>query len=424
MGRWLLVWLHRWVGLLMTVFLILVGLTGSLLAFKTDLERLICPQIYATPKPGVPRLDLATLAELIEPRVPHGQLVTVDLMEPDQALLVFEPRTDPVTRKPYELGFVQMFVDPWTGRELGRRRPGDFSQGRMNIMPFVYDLHVSLLLGAAGVRTLGIVALLWTIDSFVGFYLTLPASSGSFWRRWKPAWLIKWKASAFRLNFDLHRAGGLWVWAALFVFAWSSVMLNWRSLYDPLTHAALDYQPWYEHYTPSTPSSNDPPRLGFRDAVATGNRLMAEQARKFGFTVGPVVMMYWMSGDYFYFAKSSRDIRDKESFTMLMFNANTGAFRYLDLPTGQHSGNTVSSWLYALHMADVFGLPYRVFVCVLGLLITMLSVTGVYIWWKKRRARLHHRARLRPDRSHPASIGTTAGSASTSTKGLPFGDQR
>ena len=67
--------------------------------------------------------------------------------------------------------------------------------------------------------------------------------------------------------------------------------------------------------------------------------------------------------------------------------ADTGALISLDLPVGEHSGNTVTAWLRALHMADVFGLPYRIFVCVLGLVITMLSVTGVYIWSKKREAR-------------------------------------
>jgi uncharacterized iron-regulated membrane protein len=36
-------------------------------------------------------------------------------------------------------------------------------------------------------------------------------------------------------------------------------------------------------------------------------------------------------------------------------------------------------------MANVFGLPYRLFVCFLGLVIVMLSVTGVVIWSKKRR---------------------------------------
>lgn len=399
MTRLFFVWLHRWVGLLMTVFLVLVGLTGSLLAFKGDLERLMCPQIYGRPVPGRSRLDIATIAEQVAPRVLNGQLVTIDLMDPDQALLAFDPRIDPATKKPYELGFGQMFVDPWTGQELGRRRFGDLSQGRINLMPFIWEFHITLLLGAAGAWVLGIVALLWTLDSFVGFYLTLPTVRRGFLGRWKVAWLIKRNASAFRLNFDLHRAGGLWVWLALLVFAWSSVMLNLRPLYDRVTQAALNYQPWYAHYAPSAPASNDPPRLDFRAAVATGDRLMAEQAKRYGFTVGPAVMVYRGSGDYFYFARSSRDIRDKAALTMLIFDGNSGALKLLDLPTGQYSGNTISSWLYGLHMGDVFGLPYRIFVCVLGLVITMLSVTGIYIWWKKLRARRHARSKASTRRS-------------------------
>ena len=38
-------------------------------------------------------------------------------------------------------------------------------------------------------------------------------------------------------------------------------------------------------------------------------------------------------------------------------------------------------------MGNVFGMPYRIFVCALGLVIVLLSVTGVVIWLKKRRAR-------------------------------------
>jgi uncharacterized iron-regulated membrane protein len=36
-------------------------------------------------------------------------------------------------------------------------------------------------------------------------------------------------------------------------------------------------------------------------------------------------------------------------------------------------------------MAKIWGLPYKIFVCFMGLVITMLSVTGVYIWGKKHR---------------------------------------
>jgi len=395
MVRQIFVFIHRWAGLAMTVFLILVGLTGSMLAFKTDLERLVCPRIYATPRLGVPPLDMATLAERANARVPHGEVVAVGIEEPDQTLVVFDPREDPATGKPYELGFIQMFVDPWTGEELGRRRPGDLSEGLINLMPFVWGFHITLELGGWGAWILGVVALVWTIDCFVGFYLTLPVSTGQFWRRWKPAWLVKWRAGAYRLNFDLHRAGGLWVWAMLLIFAWSSVMLNLPAVYEPVTRAVLDYQPLQGHGNASSPL---PPRLDFRAAVSTGERLMAEQAKKNGFSVERPIMFYRIGKVYSYFVKSSRDIRDKGGLTCINFDGDTGELISLELPTGKHSGNTVTNWLRALHMADVFGLPYRIFVCVLGLLITMLSVTGVYIWWKKRKARVHRRFRSIPKR--------------------------
>ena len=87
---------------------------------------------------------------------------------------------------------------------------------------------------------------------------------------------------------------------------------------------------------------------------------------------------------------------------MINFDADTGELISFEAPTGEHSGNTVTNWLRALHMADVFGLPYRIFVCVLGLIITMLSVTGVYIWWKKRCARV--KSRRVPVGASPARV--------------------
>ena len=57
-------------------------------------------------------------------------------------------------------------------------------------------------------------------------------------------------------------------------------------------------------------------------------------------------------------------------------------------------------WLVWLHTARVFGLPMQTFVCVMGLVITALSVTGVVIWWRKHRS-MHHR---RERRAHTPSL--------------------
>ena len=83
---------------------------------------------------------------------------------------------------------------------------------------------------------------------------------------------------------------------------------------------------------------------------------------------------------------------------MVWFDGVTGEFKRLDMPTGVRTGNTIESWLYALHMDRIFGLPFQIFTFVLGLLLTMLGVTGLYMWWKKRRARKIGTARKRLQR--------------------------
>jgi len=385
-----LVFLHRWAGLGMTIFLIVVGLTGALLAFRTALERLINPQLFAAARPGQTPLDLATLAERAEARVPQMR-VGYFVVERDQAVLACVPRKDPATGKPYQLNFNHIFLNPYTGEELGRRLDGKLSQGRINLMPFIYDLHATLTMGSTGGLILGTVALIWTLDSFVGFYLTLPRNRGPFWRRWKYAWQVKWRAATFRVNFDLHRAGGLWSWLLIFVFAWSSVMLALQQVYVPVTKAVFDYRSDEEVMNSVLLSQPiDSPKLDWRAAQQAGERLIAEQAALHHFTITrPYGMAYIAEfGVYTYAVRSSIDVRGHGWDTSVWVDGNTGALRDVGLPSGQHSGNTVSVWLWGLHYGDIRDfVPYRILVCIFGFVLVMLSVTGVYIWWKKRKGR-------------------------------------
>ncbi|WP_347257381.1 PepSY-associated TM helix domain-containing protein [Methylocaldum sp.] len=277
-------------------------------------------------------------------------------------------------------------------------------------MNFVYKLHFALAMdGMNGIWILGICALVWTLDCFVAFYLTLPQrrrsrarhpalwpeeeGCRSWWQRWKPAWKIRWRTGGYKLNFDLHRAGGLWLWAALLVFAWSSVYMNLpETVYTWAMRAALEFKaPWTELSVRAEPLQN--PGLDWRQAQAAGERLMEQQAMLHGFAIEhPVALRLDRErGVYVYQVRSSRDIQAKGGLTQVFFDADSGELRLLLLPTGQYAGNTVTTWLFALHKAAVFGLPYRIFVCLLGLAIVMLSVTGVVIWLRKRRARRRRR---------------------------------
>ncbi|MGJ0454619.1 MAG: PepSY-associated TM helix domain-containing protein [Methylocystis sp.] len=390
MTRALWVWLHRWAGLVMAGFLILVGLTGSLLAFWGELNHWLTPDLYPTPRAGV-ELDAAALARRAEALVPQARTNTVYLGYPGSAQIGMEARPG---APPLDFGFIHL--DPISGKELGRATWGGLPHSLNDVMPFVYSLHMYLAMSGVGDWILGIVALIWTIDCFVAFYLTLPLSSRtngrSYFARWKPAWLVKIRGSFYRVNFDLHRAGGLWLWALLLVFAWSSVLFTLPGFYTRATQLIFDYEQsvWARPNEKEQPKDREP--IGWEDAQANAVRLMGEQAREHGFTVERPLALYIVrdKGLYEYRVRSSRDIGDKYGQTSVWFDAWSGELRNLELPTGLHTGNTITTWLIELHTANLFGMPYRIFVCVLGLVITMLSITGVYIWWKKRRARRAH----------------------------------
>ncbi|MGX2039718.1 PepSY domain-containing protein [Methylocaldum sp. MU1018] len=150
------------------------------------------------------------------------------------------------------------------------------------------------------------------------------------------------------------------------------------TVYTWAMRAVTDFQaPWTELTPRDEPLQN--PRLGWLEAQAVGERLMDQQAALHGFAVErPVALrLDRRRGVYEYSVRSSRDIQDKRGMTRVFFDADTGELKLLLMPTGQYAGNTVTSWLFALHEANVFGLPYRIIVCLLGLAIVMLSVTGI-----------------------------------------------
>ncbi|MDD1621319.1 MAG: PepSY domain-containing protein [Methylococcaceae bacterium] len=411
---WVLI--HRYAGLAMTGFLIIVGLTGSLLAFYAELERAVNPRLHVEANGRVP-LDMIALLESAERLAPEARADSVWL-DTTAVQVSVSPRPNPSTGKPYELDYTQLILDPYTGEELGRRTWGAISQGMINLMPFVYKLHYALALDEWGGWILGITALVWTLDCFVGFYLTLPAVKRSphpnplpegegnsfiartiprrsFWQRWRPAWLIKWRGSSYRINFDLHRAGGLWLWAMLLIFAWSSVYMNLGdTVYKTVMQSVSEFhQPWTEIADLDKPLEN--PAISWREAYRIGNEAMVRASAEKGFNVEAPAAM-WINrgkGFYVYSVRSSADIQDKSGQTRLVIDASSGEAKFLLLPSGQYNGNTVTTWLIALHMGNVFGMPYRIFVCLLGMAIVMLSVTGVIIWLKKRKARSLHDAR-------------------------------
>lgn len=392
---------HRYVGLVLASFLIISGLTGSVLVWYYELDAMANPWMSVVERTDVKALDPLQIHAMAAQRLNDALINKVSFYrEPQKAWVIsLSPRIQPNGEK-HTLDYDEVYIDPYTGSILGQRRWGDISQGHTNLIPFIYRLHSQLALGTVGTWIFGIIALLWCLDCFVGAYLTFPAkaknqistftvgSKRRWLNRWSKSWKIRQNSNVYKLNYDLHRAGSLWIWAMLFVFAWSGVGLNLQGIYDPVMSSAFSMQK-IEKQFPSLKNSQLTPTIGWAEAESIGEVLMRNEASNNNFKVIYPQSLIYLSQKalYQYRVKSTLDITDTYGNTTLYFDANTGKFRGLYYPTSKATGDTITSWLYALHMAAIWALPYKIFVSVIGLAIVMLSVTGVFIWWKKRNAR-------------------------------------
>jgi len=404
--------LHRWIGLATAAFLFVAGATGAVISWDHELDDWLNPDLTHANSSGPtrPSLELAAEAEARDPRAwaTYIPLAT----EPGKSLTLFvEPRVNPETGRLYDLGYNQVFLDPVTGAELGRREWGRaWPITTETLVSFLYKLHYSLHIPTLwandrlGYWLMGAVALLWTLDCFVGLYLTLPPRRArrvdqapavqrqlarGFLSRWAPAWKIKNFGSAYRINFDIHRAFGLWTWTLLLVLAFTAVSLNlYREIFYPLMSIISRVTPTpFDERALAPPDVPIAPRIPMAEAIALGQ---AEAGRR-GWAEPP--------GAVFYAARYG--IYNLRFFRAGNEHGAAGvgpAELYLDGADGRLLGHR-QPWKgtaadifvqaqFPLHSGRILGLPGRILISAMGLVIAALSVTGVIIWWKKRAARL------------------------------------
>ena len=382
---------HRWAGLTITLVLLVAGSTGTLLAFRDDINGVAAPAFSTAVPPveGARMIDPLRLRELAEARSGERIAYVPLAQEPGKPVIFSVERGSDETKDPgYELS-----MNPYTGQEQARRVWGAISEGWHNLMPFILRLHFDLALGPWMGWVFGIAALIWTLDCFVGAYVTLPVrqkgprpATSSWWARWRPAWTVRRKTKAYKLNMDLHRAGGLWLWALLFVFAWSSVGLNLGSVHSPVMRALFAFRE--EVNIPELAVPAPVPAAAWSGALARGRALMSDELRSRGFTLRAEGGLYHdaATGAFHYSVRSSAD--GEYPNTAVTFSARDGRALAFRSTADERAGDFITRWMVDLHLAGVWGRTWDIIVAVVGIGVVTLSITGVVIWWKKRKARV------------------------------------
>jgi uncharacterized iron-regulated membrane protein len=383
--RWLLVLLHRYVGLSIAGFLVIVSLTGAILTFEPELDAALNPELFAAPHRNQPRLHLDELIVRVE-RADLRLDVRAALLpqRADESVMMRVVARDGAS----PLSFDQVFVDPATGAMLGRRLWGECCFTRPQLIPALYRLHMSLFIpGRAGTLLMGGVALAWLFDSFVGLALAWPRGKRPR-RAWLQALTFKRGAKRFRALFDLHRLLGLWPWPLLIMSAVTSISLNLRhEVFEPVVELFSPLKPnvFEEPARPTMPS-----KLSFDDA---GIRALKGASSAF---VAPSVVYIQHVPDLGVYsvgiAERGGNARNGLGPSWYYIDHASGAIRDRNVIGAGSNGDVFLQAQLPLHNGRIAGDIGRILMAFFGIAVAGLSLSGVYLWWRKRLARsLHHR---------------------------------
>ncbi|NJL43592.1 MAG: PepSY domain-containing protein [Pseudanabaena sp. SU_2_4] len=158
--------LHRYIGIVVGLILIVVGLTGSLLVFSTEIEQFMVAQKFGSVTPQEQRVSVDEVLAMAKTAIANrpelkvtGLVPPKDVTSPWQARAFGEPDS-----------FAQVFVNPYTGALMG------VLDGKANIMQTILKLHYKLLAGDIGLKIAGIAGLLMFVLGVTGLML---------WPGWK-----------------------------------------------------------------------------------------------------------------------------------------------------------------------------------------------------------------------------------------------
>jgi len=378
-----MVTMHRYVGLILAPLLVVIGLTGSISVFRTELDHLLNPDLWITHSADR-QLPLPFIIETIARTHPDQPLVAIEYRPAPGGTLhayLAPARTLAGLPKPDEI-----FLDPGDAHELGGRVAEGCCLNRRLLMPFIYRLHYSLAAGSTGLWIVGVTALIWALDCVNGFLLTLPPVTPpwkrKFWTGWKPAWQIARPRNMLRLFFDLHRAFGLWLWLILFGMAISGVALALGpQLFQPVIRTFFPVAAM----TPEIPCPSGAHALGLEESEA----LVRTHAREHGWDARPAAVMLTHNPEraLFYLFSNTGEIPSGFGSPLITIALDTGAIVQTTIPPEGKLGDLILQFQDPFHSGRLAGMAGRILVCLSGIVTALLSVTGVLIWERKRRAR-------------------------------------
>ncbi len=347
---------HLWIGIILTLYMILIGVTGSILVFRPELERLCGLKPWQNIRTNKPLADIAAVVENLRTAYPSSRIVSVEAPTDEEATFVsiLERR-----------GRIKVASGPADGKVLG-----EFPRKR-NWLDVVQELHESLFLHRTGRMLNGAGAACLLLLNATGLVIWWPGI-----RNWKRALKVDFRRHWRRINFDLHSSVGFWTILIASFWAVSGVYFGWpRQIFL-----------FVNSFSPVITAR--PPAIGVAPETAAPEPGLSSLVAR-AYTIDPGTTLGGIAFPY------SR----RAPLGILMRRGNSVGREYVDtVYFNPYTGEYISTWRYGvnqslgdwiiwsqvpLHFGTYWGLGVKIIWCAAGLAIPLLAITGVLMYWNR-----------------------------------------
>ena len=358
---------HLWIGIVLTLYMILIGVSGSILVFRPELERLGGLKPWQNTRTQQPYAGLAVVVKNLRAAYPRSRIVSVEVPTPDDAtfIAILDGR-----------GRIKVACGPKDGEVLG-----EFPR-KSNWLDVVQELHESLFLHHTGRMLNGYGGACLLLLNVTGLVIWWPGL-----RNWRRALKVDFRRNWRRVNFDLHSSVGFWTILIATIWAVSGIYFGWPRQFFLFVNS---FSPIV---TARPPAVSVAPQSTFPQ-LDIGSLVARARAIDPGTTLDGIAFPYSRRAPLGILMRRGHSV-GREYVDTVYFNPYTGDY----ISTWRYGVNqSLGDWIVwsqvPLHFGTYWGLGVKILWCAAGLAIPLLAVTGLLMYWNRwlRRKWKHWRA--------------------------------
>lgn len=349
--RRLILRLHLIIALVGGLFIVTLGLTGSIMAFEPELSRLQHWRFtHVTPR-GTP-LTLEEIGNALRRAAPNRDIHGYFLSDrPDHSYQVLSDDQ-------------LVYVDQYSGQVLGT------ADRRMDFLGFVHQLHLRLGLldkgrefGEMTVRWSALAALFLLIS---GVYLWWPSKRFG----------IGGGVGTARFWFDLHNSFGIVSLVFVLLLVATGLVISFEDQTTPFLYRITHSQPPLWPRVQLTPVPGQVPISPDR-ALATARATVPEAT--------PFLILVPRGNQAYQILFRYPEDRTPGGRTRIMIDPYSGSVLSVIDSRRAPAGYRLVNLNRALHTGDVLGIPSKVVASLASLIMPLQLLTGLVMWAKRRR---------------------------------------